>query len=190
MSVFTDSQYLQQGMDRRVTRWRTCTGWRNSQGEPLANRDLWEELIRVSDKHHVTWHCDRLAKAAARSAARAAATVIPLGSRPATVWSLDLSRCRRHASVKPVHVGTVRRAADRRDWYRRDIRASLLPSTPFIVGYGFPGSEDTKARMCLSTSRGLLTIRSCVPERLTTRSCPAKDLNQLACLRTRSRVNA
>lgn len=98
VSVFTDSQYLQQGMDRHVTRWRTSTGWRNSRGEPVANRDLWEELIRVSGKHHVTWHwvrghsvnahqnhCDRLAKAAARSAARAAATVISLGSRPATV---------------------------------------------------------------------------------------------------------
>jgi len=85
VSVFTDSQYLQQGMERHVARWRTSTGWRNSRGEEVANRDLWEELIRLSSEHHVTWHwvrghsinvdqnhCDRMAKAAARSAARAA----------------------------------------------------------------------------------------------------------------------
>jgi len=85
VSVFTDSQYFQQGMDGHVRRWRTSIGWRNSRGEPAANRDLREELIRVSNKQNVIWHwvrghsvnvhqnhCDRLAKAAARSAVRAA----------------------------------------------------------------------------------------------------------------------
>jgi len=49
VSVFADRQYQQQGMDHHVARWRTSTGWWNSRGEPVANRDLWEELIRVSD---------------------------------------------------------------------------------------------------------------------------------------------
>lgn len=58
-----------------------------------------------------------------------------------------------------------------------------------ILTYGFLGNDDAEVRMCLSTSRGLLMTMSCVPERFTTRPCPAKDRNQIAWLRTRSRVS-
>lgn len=84
VEVVTDSQYVYQGMTRYLSRW--CSSeWVNSRGEPISNRDLWEELSRESRKHTVEWtwvrghancpdqnRCDRLAQAAARSAAAAA----------------------------------------------------------------------------------------------------------------------
>jgi ribonuclease HI len=76
--VVTDSQYVQRGMTRYLARWATA-GWRSSRGEPVANRDLWEALVRESSRHEVTWtwvrghgasaeqnRCDHLAQSAAR----------------------------------------------------------------------------------------------------------------------------
>jgi ribonuclease HI len=83
--VVTDSQYLQRGMTQYVSRW-SRNSWRNSRGEAVSNRDLWEELLRESSRHTVTWtwvrghgasaeqnRCDELAQAAARTSAEAAA---------------------------------------------------------------------------------------------------------------------
>jgi len=83
VKVVTDSQYVQRGMNRHISRW-VSAGWLNSGGERIANRDLWEELIRESGRHHVEWiwvrghasnpdqnRCDRVAQAAARSAVAA-----------------------------------------------------------------------------------------------------------------------
>lgn len=82
--VVTDSQYVQRGMTRYLARWATV-GWRTSRGEPVANRDLWEALVRESNRHEVTWawvrghgasaeqnRCDRLAQSAARGLVAAA----------------------------------------------------------------------------------------------------------------------
>ena len=82
--VITDSQYVQRGMTTHLDRWRAC-GWRNSRGTSVANRDLWEALVRESSRHQVTWtwirghgasaeqnRCDQLAQAAARGLVTAA----------------------------------------------------------------------------------------------------------------------
>jgi ribonuclease HI len=79
--VITDSQYLQQGMTVYLVRWR-CSGWCNSRGEAIANRDLWELLASVAGQHETKWHwvrghgsdrdqdrCDVLAKESARKVA-------------------------------------------------------------------------------------------------------------------------
>ncbi|KZV75062.1 ribonuclease H-like protein [Peniophora sp. CONT] len=42
--VATDLEYVVSGITNWVWRWRT-NGWRVSKGKPVANRDLWEELI-------------------------------------------------------------------------------------------------------------------------------------------------
>lgn len=76
--VVTDSQYVQRGMTRYTARWATA-GWRTSRGGPVANRDLWEALVRESSRHVVAWtwvrghgasaeqnRCDQLAQSAAR----------------------------------------------------------------------------------------------------------------------------
>jgi ribonuclease HI len=86
--VVTDSQYVQRAMMRYLVRW-TASGWRNSRGEPVANRDLWEALVRESDRHKVRWtwvrghgasaeqnRCDHLAQSAARGLVTAAWPVV------------------------------------------------------------------------------------------------------------------
>ncbi|HKB27193.1 MAG TPA: ribonuclease HI [Methylomirabilota bacterium] len=36
-------------------RWER-TGWKNSQKQPVANRDLWERLLAETRRHDVVWH--------------------------------------------------------------------------------------------------------------------------------------
>ncbi len=82
--VVTDSQYVQRAMAQYLSRW-IQNSWRNSKGVPVANRDLWEALLRESSRHEVTWtwvrghgasaeqnRCHELAQAAARSLMAAA----------------------------------------------------------------------------------------------------------------------
>lgn len=77
--VVTDSQYVQRAMTHHLVRW-ISSGWCNSRGVPVANRDLWETLVRASSRHQVSWtwvrghgasaeqnRCDQLAQCAARS---------------------------------------------------------------------------------------------------------------------------
>jgi ribonuclease HI len=79
VTVITDSKYLQQGITVYLVRWQR-RGWRNSRGEAIANRDLWERLASVSGQHETKWRwvrghgsdpnqdrCDGLAKESARS---------------------------------------------------------------------------------------------------------------------------
>lgn len=82
--VVTDSQYVQRGMTRHVPRW-IRNSWLNSRGVPVANRDLWDALLRESGRHEVMWtwvrghgasaeqnRCDQLAQVAARKLRAAA----------------------------------------------------------------------------------------------------------------------
>jgi ribonuclease HI len=72
----TDSEYVKKGMTEWIDGW-VKRGWKNSQKKPVANRDLWERLLELTQKHQVEWHwvrghdghdenerCDALARAA------------------------------------------------------------------------------------------------------------------------------
>ena len=74
--IVTDSHYLVKGMTEWMPRW-IRRNWKNSQNKPVMNRDLWEELVRLSGAHQIKWQwikghqghkenerCDELAKAA------------------------------------------------------------------------------------------------------------------------------
>jgi ribonuclease HI len=78
VTVVTDSNYVVQGMTSWIHRWRR-NQWKNSQKQPVANKDLWEQLLHLSGKHEVRWtwikghnehpeneRCDRLARLAIR----------------------------------------------------------------------------------------------------------------------------
>ena len=52
--ITTDSQYLVKGMTEWIQGWQR-KGWQNSKKEPVLNRDLWEELLRLSAPHTITW---------------------------------------------------------------------------------------------------------------------------------------
>jgi ribonuclease HI len=78
--VYSDSAYVINCFrEKWYVRWRD-NGWRNAQKKPVENRDLWEPLIALAERHQVTWHkvaghsgdvlndrADRLAVAAIRT---------------------------------------------------------------------------------------------------------------------------
>ena len=81
--VFSDSQYLVQGMSKWIHGW--IRDDRLDTPEALANQDLWKQLAALSGKHEITWEwvrghaghpfnerCDKLAKRAADEGVRAA----------------------------------------------------------------------------------------------------------------------
>jgi ribonuclease HI len=76
VTVITDSQYVQRGMAEFLPRWKQ-NDWTKSNGDPVLNRDLWEQLDALTQPHAVTWswvrghnnqpdkeRCDRLASSA------------------------------------------------------------------------------------------------------------------------------
>jgi len=76
----TDSQYVKKGITEWIQNW-VKKGWKNSQRKDVANRDLWERLLQLTEKHEVEWHwvrghaghpenerCDALARAAIETA--------------------------------------------------------------------------------------------------------------------------
>ena len=84
VELTTDSQYVKKGITEWIDGW-VKRGWKNSQKKPVANRDLWERLLELTEPHQVEWHwvrghdghaenerCDALARAAIETGARAA----------------------------------------------------------------------------------------------------------------------
>lgn len=54
VSVYTDSQYVRQGMTEWLSGWKR-RGWRNSKNEPVKNIDLWQQLDASASTHKVSW---------------------------------------------------------------------------------------------------------------------------------------
>lgn len=82
VKVYTDSQYLRQGITEWVDTW-VDRNWLTSEKQPVKNQDLWRLLYRLTQGHDVTWHwlpghaghpfnerADRLATEALRSLRR------------------------------------------------------------------------------------------------------------------------
>jgi ribonuclease HI len=78
VQLFSDSEYLVNAVEKGwARRWR-ANGWYRQNKKMAENRDLWEELLRLCDRHqvHFVWikahaghaeneRCDRLALQAA-----------------------------------------------------------------------------------------------------------------------------
>ena len=57
IEIFTDSQYLVNGITKWVYAWRK-RGWRTSKSnknKPVKHRDLWETLLELTKPHKVKW---------------------------------------------------------------------------------------------------------------------------------------
>lgn len=54
VKVVTDSQYVVKGMTSWIHGWRR-KGWKNASGQPVKNRDLWEELAGLASRHRASW---------------------------------------------------------------------------------------------------------------------------------------
>lgn len=57
--VYTDSQYLRNGITTWLARWKrngwVTSGQRGKRGDPVKNVDLWMWLWHLISKHDVTW---------------------------------------------------------------------------------------------------------------------------------------
>jgi len=79
IKIYTDSQYVFLGITQWIHDWKR-KGWKNSQKEPVKNRELWEKLdmltqtlkpeynwIRGHNGHKENERCDELARSAIKS---------------------------------------------------------------------------------------------------------------------------
>ncbi len=77
VTVHTDSRYVIDGMTQWIFGWQK-RGWVNAAKKPVANEDLWRELIAAAGPHKLAWQwvkghsghpenerCDALASAEA-----------------------------------------------------------------------------------------------------------------------------
>ena len=90
VDVYTDSQYIVKAFNEHWIESWIKKGWKLSDGQPVANQDLWKLLLIVMNKHDVTFHkvkghaddplnnrCDELARAAIRDYRQRNADLFP-----------------------------------------------------------------------------------------------------------------
>jgi ribonuclease HI len=54
VTVFTDSQYIVNGINKNwAIKWKS-NGWKKADKKPALNADLWDELLNVLSKHDYT----------------------------------------------------------------------------------------------------------------------------------------
>lgn len=52
--ITTDSQYVMKGMTLWIQGW-IKKNWKNSQKKTVLNKDLWEEMLKLSQPHEIQW---------------------------------------------------------------------------------------------------------------------------------------
>ncbi|WP_291297539.1 ribonuclease HI [Elioraea sp.] len=52
--IHTDSEYVRNGVTRWVKGW-VRNNWRNAARDPVANMDLWKQLLEAQKRHEVEW---------------------------------------------------------------------------------------------------------------------------------------
>jgi ribonuclease HI len=55
VDMFTDSNYLKDGITKWIHRWRR-NGWRTAERKPVKNAELWQRLDAALDRHQIRWH--------------------------------------------------------------------------------------------------------------------------------------
>jgi ribonuclease HI len=55
VDLYTDSQYVRNGITQWIDRWKT-NGWRTSSKAEVKNVDLWQRLDTVVATHEIEWH--------------------------------------------------------------------------------------------------------------------------------------
>ena len=54
VTLTTDSQYLVKGMTEWIHGW-IKKGWLTASRQPVKNKELWQELHKLNQKHEITW---------------------------------------------------------------------------------------------------------------------------------------
>lgn len=52
--LYTDSQYVQKGITLWQHSWKR-QGWKTITGEPVKNKELWQQLIELNSKLDIEW---------------------------------------------------------------------------------------------------------------------------------------
>ena len=52
--IYTDSTYVKNGITEWVLKWKE-NGWKNSNKEPVKNKDLWEKLDNLCEQNTINW---------------------------------------------------------------------------------------------------------------------------------------
>ena len=55
VELFTDSQYVKNGIETWIHGWRR-NGWKTADRKPVKNADLWRELEAAAARHTVRWN--------------------------------------------------------------------------------------------------------------------------------------
>lgn len=50
----TDSQYVRKGITEWIANWKR-RDWRTADKKPVKNKDLWQQLDKLSQSHNVDW---------------------------------------------------------------------------------------------------------------------------------------
>ena len=54
ITIFTDSTYLKNGISEWIKKWE-INGWKSANKKPIKNKDLWQELNKLTQKKDITW---------------------------------------------------------------------------------------------------------------------------------------
>lgn len=54
ITLYTDSQYVKNGIESWLANWKR-SGWVNSKKDPVANKELWQQLDSARTRHTVQW---------------------------------------------------------------------------------------------------------------------------------------
>ncbi|MER8490242.1 ribonuclease HI [Mesorhizobium australicum] len=55
VAVFCDNELVSRGMNEWLSGW-IARGWRTAAKKPVANQDLWQELVALTAGRSITWH--------------------------------------------------------------------------------------------------------------------------------------
>ena len=54
ITIYTDSTYVKNGITEWVLKWKE-NGWKNSNKEPVKNKDLWKKLDNLCAQNTIYW---------------------------------------------------------------------------------------------------------------------------------------
>ena len=54
VTVITDSKYVKDGISNWILNWKK-NGWKTAAKKPVKNKELWEQLDNLVEKHSVYW---------------------------------------------------------------------------------------------------------------------------------------
>jgi ribonuclease HI len=54
ITIHTDSQYIKNGITQWIKNWKR-NGWKTADKLPVKNRELWEAIDELSQKHDIKW---------------------------------------------------------------------------------------------------------------------------------------